>query len=331
MMPRAMVLHLAAAGLAMAGVWAGLRVTGPGPRLDTRARLCVAWVPGLDWDLLARAGSDGRTPRLQNILDQAPVTGTLGTPGQPPDEFANDLFNGRAASPGRPRPIWHRLAEQGADVVLVGWDTRTPRATPGRLLVIPPYPDLQRMATNSTATPLDRQLPGWRALVVYIRTATEDGMKTSAMDAWALSMAGDMTLLKVARLAMQTYPGAHVFLNLSGYSNLAARSDPSLAMRYGAVLDQGLLAFLQEVVAAGATAVLLADGGQSPPAAPGLFLAWGPLVQAPPTPLAVNPADMYMTLLYLAGTELPRDHEGGVILKMLEDGLFFRRPVVFEP
>ena len=310
-------------GLCLLAGFSGYRIHAHQP---PRARLFVVVIPGLSWSFIHKLVEDRELSNLPPITTSPRAYGEIIADRQPTsvDRMVTVFFDSSVnpdlvSAHSTTDPVWKRFGRAGQQVILAGWENAIPHEEP-LVLNIPSYNRLKQFMTSSRPCPLDRRLPGWRRIVAGMHPESPDKV-----------------LLRLVERARHTMPDAHILLTLTSLTQMTGTLDMRQLIKYYRFLDQSLIPFMNQLSMEGTTVMLISGYGRDVSIneperlkEQGVLIAWGPCIRQVPYILSATPDDMALTLLYLANAPIDRHQKGAVLGPLLEDGLIFRRPVVFH-
>jgi len=353
-----------AAALCVVALISGVGARLLGASAVDRTRLLVVDMGGFSWGSVLDARVETNMPYIRGILAGNGAYGDVLTKGYASDsEILASLLTGRFPvnhgltnaptagpmdgdrDPAR-RLVWDQIHRAGQPVAVVGFPlwyplhgndslvSPSPRSFAGAGVVYHDGISLRDPSYTSLVVPADR-IPD--ALQKRIRGDVT--LPDAVQGAINACLADDLTITAMAEQAVRTVPRAHLFVYLSGLSVLdaALRSlDGSvvsestremLLCRYHVFVD-GLLARLDAAMNDSPKTVFIVSENHT---AKGFFAAIGRNIRRTENPQIVQPADVAVTLLYLAGAPLPITMDGVILHGILNDEFFFKHPYRTAP
>jgi hypothetical protein len=350
----------AALTLTLVGLRLQISLTGrPDP---TRSTITMIGIPGLAWPRVAELAHGGRLPALKSVFDGDRALGEIQGQGYPGElQVLASIVTGtlprKHLAIDEPRiatdSVWKRLYDRGDRVAVVGFPFGDPVAS-WSVLPDPGSMSGPRVLHDGADVSLERD---WQLLfaeasaspeAVMLEIDSREALPETVRDELAAALAADALHASIAARLMVDEPGIHLFLYLDGMLRWQrALADvggdrSELINDYYQWLDS-TLARVTMRCRADSTCILFSerepDGngletlelvrGTGLPSF-GFFAAWGSQIRLAPRPIRIAPPDLGTTVLYLTGGPLPQDQDGAVLLGMLDDGIYQRRPIQFS-
>lgn len=342
----------------------GFRFQGPSAERETDpsvSTVTMIGIPGLAWPRVAELAHGGKLPTLKKIFDGDRALGEIhgqGYPGELPvlASIVTGTLPRKHLAIEEPRiatdSVWKRLYDRGDRVAVVGFPFGEPVAS-WSVLPDPGSVSGPRVLHDGADVSLQRD---WQVLfaeasaspdAVMLQVDAREALSETVRDELAAALAADALHASIASRLMIDEPDLHLFLYLDGMLRwqraleAAGGGRPGLLNDYYEWLDATLarvtmrcrgrstciLFSEREPGGGGLENLELVRGNRL--ASFGFFAAWGHQIRLAPSPIRIAPPDLGTTVLYLTGGPLPQDQDGAVLLGMLDDAIYHRRPIQF--
>ena len=321
------------------------------------ARLTMLCVSGFSWERVMPLHQQGQLPYLSSLFSrscsygdivstyfasEAAITATLFTGRLPKTHEIyepKDFLKLKPDSPLR-SAIWHELAGQGRQSVVVGFPAASGSYGYGQMLV---FPQEKPHAVNEAV------------FEKYVQSIAENrALPPGLMQYLRECIGSDTERIRCAVDAIAACSTAHLFVYFEGLGRWQKRlsddSDSLSESLRSELIDDyykffdGLLAQLQERLGEQDTFLLLSERGnlngcpsywkdfplRNECPATGFFYATGRHIREGTEPVFIKPADIVPTLVYLDGNPVLSTMNGIVSFDMLEDEFYFHHKLSYR-